>query len=115
MNQKKKIAILGGGVAGCSAAYWLTHTAELREQYEVTLYQMGWRLGGKGASGRNAKEGFRSEEHGPHVWYGGYENALRMLRDCYTEYFRQEGRHGCLLYTSPSPRDQRGSRMPSSA
>ena len=25
------------------------------------------------------------------------------------------GLHGCLLYTSPSPRDQRGSRMPSSA
>ena len=25
-----------------------------------------------------------------------------------------KGRH-CLLYTSPSPRDQRGSRMPSSA
>ena len=28
----------------------------------------------------------------------------------------EEGHHlGCLLYTSPSPRDQRGSRMPSSA
>ena len=25
------------------------------------------------------------------------------------------GRYDCLLYTSPSPRDQRGSRMPSSA
>ena len=25
------------------------------------------------------------------------------------------GYKGCLLYTSPSPRDQRGSRMPSSA
>ena len=25
------------------------------------------------------------------------------------------GAHACLLYTSPSPRDQRGSRMPSSA
>ena len=25
------------------------------------------------------------------------------------------GRDDCLLYTSPSPRDQRGSRMPSSA
>ena len=25
------------------------------------------------------------------------------------------GNNGCLLYTSPSPRDQRGSRMPSSA
>ena len=26
-----------------------------------------------------------------------------------------EHQHTCLLYTSPSPRDQRGSRMPSSA
>ena len=26
-----------------------------------------------------------------------------------------ESAHICLLYTSPSPRDQRGSRMPSSA
>ena len=29
--------------------------------------------------------------------------------------FRTHGPHICLLYTSPSPRDQRGSRMPSSA
>ena len=29
-------------------------------------------------------------------------------------YAEAEG-NGCLLYTSPSPRDQRGSRMPSSA
>ena len=27
----------------------------------------------------------------------------------------EEETHVCLLYTSPSPRDQRGSRMPSSA
>ena len=27
----------------------------------------------------------------------------------------QDGMYCCLLYTSPSPRDQRGSRMPSSA
>ena len=26
-----------------------------------------------------------------------------------------KGYNGCLLYTSPSPRDQRGTRMPSSA
>ena len=31
-----------------------------------------------------------------------------------TLWFSPEQR-GCLLYTSPSPRDQRGSRMPSSA
>ena len=27
----------------------------------------------------------------------------------------RSGSYACLLYTSPSPRDQRGSRMPSSA
>ena len=26
-----------------------------------------------------------------------------------------DAHHACLLYTSPSPRDQRGARMPSSA
>ena len=31
-------------------------------------------------------------------------------------YYKEANRlYGCLLYTSPSPRDQRGSRMPSSA
>ena len=40
--------------------------------------------------------------------------ALRKaLRDAKQE--MQEQGQGCLLYTSPSPRDQRGSRMPSSA
>ena len=29
--------------------------------------------------------------------------------------FNSDGEWACLLYTSPSPRDQRGSRMPSSA
>ena len=32
-----------------------------------------------------------------------------------SEIFMQTLRGNCLLYTSPSPRDQRGSRMPSSA
>ena len=36
------------------------------------------------------------------------ELALRGVGD-------EADRMGCLLYTSPSPRDQRGSRMPSSA
>ena len=30
-------------------------------------------------------------------------------------FLREAGSRSCLLYTSPSPRDQRGSRMPSSA
>ena len=32
-----------------------------------------------------------------------------------TDYAHDVPIHYCLLYTSPSPRDQRGSRMPSSA
>ena len=37
------------------------------------------------------------------------------LAESYKKGFGQELRWDCLLYTSPSPRDQRGSRMPSSA
>ena len=42
------------------------------------------------------------------------------IRDVYAEakavgYDPKIMRQVCLLYTSPSPRDQRGSRMPSSA
>ena len=51
---KRKIVILGGGVGSLVTAHYLSRTPELREKFDVTLYQMGWRLGGKGASGRNA-------------------------------------------------------------
>ena len=44
---------------------------------------MGWRLGGKGASGRGVAD--RIEEHGLHLWMGFYENAFRLMRDCYEE------------------------------
>ena len=41
-------------------------------------------------------------------------DAIR--REAETEKQKLQGeRKSCLLYTSPSPRDQRGSRMPSSA
>jgi uncharacterized protein with NAD-binding domain and iron-sulfur cluster len=44
---------------------------------------MGWRLGGKGASGRGPAG--RIEEHGLHLWLGFYDNAFRLLRECYDE------------------------------
>ncbi|MCA1549974.1 NAD(P)-binding protein [Bradyrhizobium sp. BRP19] len=86
---KQRISIVGGGLAGLSAAFELTRTAELRERYEVTLYQMGWRLGGKCASGRD--EFGRNVEHGLHIWFGYYENAFRLLRDVYQEWDPPEG------------------------
>ncbi|WP_433364760.1 NAD(P)-binding protein [Actinoplanes sp. CA-142083] len=81
---KPRIAILGGGTAAVTAAYFLSGSPEVRERYDIELYQQGWRLGGKGASGRGAGDD-RIEEHGLHIWFGYYENAFRMLRDCHAE------------------------------
>ena len=91
MAVKQRVAILGGGMASIVAAYELTSTPELCERYDVTVYQLGWRLGGKCASGRNAKHGQRIEEHGLHIWFGFYENAFRVMRDAYEKLGRQPG------------------------
>ena len=88
---KKEIAVLGGGVGGLTAAFELTATPELRARHSVTVYQLGWRLGGKGASGRNADHCNRIEEHGLHVWFGFYDNAFRLMRDAYHELGREPG------------------------
>lgn len=82
---KQKIAILGGGTGALSAAFGLTSQAGWQEQFDITVYQVGWRLGGKGASGRNPQYHQRIEEHGLHVWAGFYENAFRVMRECYQE------------------------------
>src|SRR5215468_9389155 len=78
---RKKIAILGGGMAGLSAAYQLTKTPALRAQHDITVYQLGWRLGGKAASGRDDLG--RNLEHGLHVWFGCYEKTFQMLKELY--------------------------------
>lgn len=51
--------------------------------YEIHVYEKSWRLGGKGASVRD-NDG-RILDHGLHVWLGFYENAFRMMRECYAE------------------------------
>ena len=50
------------------------------------------------------------------VWYlrGSMEAPVYLLTLAASSGLEQY-HYGCLLYTSPSPRDQRGSRMPSSA
>jgi uncharacterized protein with NAD-binding domain and iron-sulfur cluster len=77
--KRTKVAVLGGGPAAIAAAFELT-APELGQRFEVTVYQRGWRLGGKCASGRNRKQGGRIEEHGLHVWFGFYDSAFRMVR-----------------------------------
>lgn len=76
------VAVIGGGCAGVTAAFELTRP-EQQGRYRVTVYQLGWRLGGKGASGRGAAD--RIQEHGLHLWMGFYENAFRLIRECYAE------------------------------
>ena len=90
-QRKKKIAILGGGAGAFSAAFGLTEKLGWQDEYEITVYQFGWRLGGKGASGRNAAANQRIEEHGLHVWSGFYDNAFRVMRACYEDLERPEG------------------------
>ncbi len=75
--------ILGGGIAGISVAWELSKPGRTDRPESITVYQRGWRLGGKGASGRGVNG--RVEEHGLHVWLGYYDNAFRMMRECYAE------------------------------
>ena len=56
------LAIIGGGAASVAAAFELTRPQH-RGKYRVSVYQMGWRLGGKGASGRGPAD--RIERHLP--------------------------------------------------
>lgn len=83
MSTKKKIAILGGGIASLTAAYELTDQEGWEDLYEVTLYQMGWLLGGKCATKRGPNG--RIEEHGIHVFLGFYNNVFRMMQSAYAE------------------------------
>lgn len=91
---KRRVVILGGGMAALTAAFELTDPSNPRSaDLDVTLYQLGWRLGGKGASGRNLDPdaGARIEEHGLHNLFGFYDNTFRVLRRCYAELGRPAG------------------------
>jgi uncharacterized protein with NAD-binding domain and iron-sulfur cluster len=70
-------------MAGLSAAWRLSEPGWEERFESITIYQRGWRLGGKGASSRGPHG--RIEEHGLHVWIGSYENAFALLRECYAE------------------------------
>lgn len=64
------------------SALALTDRDRWYEDYSITIYQQGWRLGGKGASGRNEQEHHRIEEHGLHMWWGFYDQAFAVMQKC---------------------------------
>jgi uncharacterized protein with NAD-binding domain and iron-sulfur cluster len=87
----QKIAVLGGGMGSLTSVFKLTSDPEWQSKYEITVYQMGWRLGGKGASGRNGSVGERIEEHGLHLWFGFYDNAFNLIQQVYEANNRPTG------------------------
>ena len=86
---KTRVAILGGGPAALTTAYYLTSDDELRKRYDITVYQMGFRVGGKGASGR--AENGKILEHGLHILFGCYHDFFSMIRSVYDELARPPG------------------------
>lgn len=80
---KKKIAILGGGVSALTSAFYLAAQPGAADRYDITVYSIGWRLGGKCATGRNPDFGNRIEEHGIHGFLGCYYNTLSMMTEVY--------------------------------
>ena len=86
-----KISLIGAGQIGGTLAH-LIGTKELVN--EVVLFDVASGI----AKGKALDIAQSSSVDGFNVRFSGTDNY-----------------EDCLLYTSPSPRDQRGSRMPSSA
>ena len=92
-----RVAILGGGMAGLTTA-WELSQGDWRDRVEsITVYQRGWRLGGKGASSRGPHG--RIEEHGLHVLLGYYDATFRVLREVYGELDRPQTDPDCPIRT----------------
>ncbi len=96
-TERPRVVIVGGGMAGLATAWELTQ-GDWRQRLEsVTVYQRGWRLGGKGASSRG-RHG-RIEEHGLHVLLGYYDATFRVLRQVYGELDRARTDPDCPITT----------------
>ena len=87
----KKVAIMGGGTASCTAALTLTDQPGWKERYDITIYQLGWRLGGKARSGRNKDYGQRSEGITGYDFPASYLETKRLMQSVYNELKRPEG------------------------
>ncbi|MGY2904773.1 FAD-dependent oxidoreductase [Bradyrhizobium sp. URHC0002] len=79
---KTQIAIFGGGIGALTAAFELTEQDPEKTRYDITIYTLGWRLGGKCFVGRDERD-LRAVEHGLHVWAGFYDNAFDLVQRLY--------------------------------
>src|SRR6187549_3824038 len=84
MPAKKRVLVLGGGPAGLAAAFALSRTEALRAEFEVTVIEPGWRLGGKCRSGREGPMN-RLDQNGTHYLFGAYDNCFGVAREVFDE------------------------------
>lgn len=84
-------------MAGLAAAWRLSEPGWQQRFSSITVLERGHRLGGKGASSRGCHG--RIEEHGLHVWLGHYDNAFRVIRECYAELDRERTDPHCPIRT----------------
>ncbi len=84
-------------MAGLATAWRLSEPGWRAHFSSITVLERGHLLGGKGASSRG-RHG-RIEEHGLHVWLGCYDNAFRVMRECYTELDRDRTDPHCPIRT----------------
>ncbi|MEM7348959.1 MAG: NAD(P)-binding protein [Chloroflexota bacterium] len=89
VSNPQKLAVLGGGLGSLSTVFELTNEVGWQNRYDITVYQLGWRLGGKLSSGRNQAVADRIEEGtGLHFFLGFYNNIFRLVQQCYAELAR---------------------------
>ena len=84
-------------MAGLVTAWELSSGDWTQQLDSITVYQRGWRLGGKGASSRGPHG--RIEEHGLHVLLGCYDATFRVLREVYGELDRPTTDPTCPIRT----------------
>ena len=84
-------------MAALTTAFELTEGEWTNEFERVTVYQRGWRLGGKGASSRGPNG--RIEEHGLHVLLGYYDHTFDVMRRCYDALDRGRSDPSCPIRT----------------
>jgi uncharacterized protein with NAD-binding domain and iron-sulfur cluster len=95
MTGAPRVLVLGGGMAGLTAAWRLSEPGWGERFSSITVLERSFRLGGKGASSRGVHG--RVEEHGLHVWLGHYDNAFRVMRECYAELDRERTAPACPI------------------
>ena len=91
------VAILGGGMGALATAFELSEGDWTQRFDRITVYQRGWRLGGKGASSRGPNG--RIEEHGLHLLLGYYDHTFDVMRRCYDELDRGRSDPSCPIRT----------------